>query len=203
MACRSASATRSRAEERGVTSARQGRARQSTLTLIGALGASFAIVFLVFFITVRPANLDRGDVDWNAVWSTTESSLNLVNPRFTADDGDWWSNRAEFIGGDVPVWYIGFVTPTQGFVSIEQFRGEPPVDIADDLADVNPTTATIAGRTWAVFDRTGVDNPGNREMIYLLSDQTDLGTLVVSGSASAAEIDLVATRALESVEASR
>ena len=186
-----------------MTSARQGRARQSTLTLIGALGASFAIVFLVFFVTVRPANLDRGDVDWNTVWATTDPSLNLVNPRFTVDDGDWWSNRAEFVGGDVPVWYIGFVTPSQGFVAIEQFRGEPPQDLADDLADVSPTTTTIGGRTWAVFDRSSVDNPGNREVLYLLADQEDVGTLVVSGNAPTEEITLVATRAVESIEASR
>lgn len=182
-----------------MSSARQGRARQSTLTLIGALGASLAIVFIVVLVTIRPANTDRGDVDWNAVWLTTEPGLGLVNPDFTESDGDWWSNRAELVGGDYPEWYIGFVTPTEGFVVVEQFQGEPSPEIAAQLDDVTPTTATVAGFTWAVFDRSTVENPGNREKIYLLTGLAAGGSLMVSGSAPDAEIELAATRAVESL----
>lgn len=182
-----------------MSSARQGRARQSTLTLIGALAASFAIVLVVVLLTVRPANTDRGDVDWSAVWSSTDSRVTLVNPDFTDADGDWWSNRAEFVSGDFPEWYIGFVSPTNGFVAVEQFTGDPAPEISSQLNDVTPTIETVAGLTWAVFDRTGVEDPGNREIIYLLTGLSENGSLMVSGSATLDEIELVATRAVESL----
>lgn len=182
-----------------MSSARQGRARQSTLTLIGALGASLAIVFIVVLVTVRPANTERADVDWSAVWSTTDPALGLANPEFDAADGDWWSNRAEYVGGEYPQWYIGFVTPTDGFVVVEQFQGEPSPEIAAQLDDVPPTSRSIAGVTWAVFDRTAVTNPGNRETILLLTGPTAKGSLMVSGSAPVAEMELVATRVIESL----
>lgn len=53
--------------------------------------------------------------------------------------------------------------------------------------------------SWTVFDRTTVENPGNRVMIYLLTGMTENGNLMVSGSAPIEEIELAATRALESI----
>ncbi len=182
-----------------MSSARQGRARQSTLTLIGALGASFAIVLVIMLVTVRPANVDRGDVDWHAVHDGLPAASQFVDPEFTATDGDWWANRAEYTGGKYPEWYIGLVTPTEGFVVIEQFTGDPSPEIAGELDDVTPTTATVAGFTWAVFDRTAVKDPGNRIVIYLLTGIGENGSLMVSGSASIEELELAATRAVESL----
>ena len=182
-----------------MSSARQGRARQSTLTLIGALGASFAIVLVIVLVTVRPANTDRAEVDWHAIHDGLPAATQFVDPDFTANDGDWWSNRAELTGGENPEWYIGLVTPTSGFVAIEQFTGEPSPDIAEDLDDVDPTTATLAGRIWQVFDRSAVKEAGNRVVIYLLTDVVENGSLMVSGSASIDEIELAATRAVESL----
>lgn len=183
-----------------MSSAREGRARQSTLTLIGALGASLAIVVVIVWITIRPANLDRADIDWHAVHADIPTPTAFVDPEFTAADGDWWANRAEYVNGDYPEWYIGLITPTNGFVVIEQFTGDPAPEIADELDDVTPTTATVAGLTWTVFDRSALDNPGNRAVIYLLTGVTgESDNLMVSGSASIAEIELAATRAVESL----
>jgi hypothetical protein len=182
-----------------VSTARQGRARQSTLTLIGALGATLAIVAVIVLITVRPANTDRADVDWHAVHDSVPSASLYVDPEFTTADGDWWSNRAEYIGGDYAEWYIGFVTPTNGFVAIEQFGGDPSPEMAAELDDVAPTSKMVGGMSWTVFDRTTVENPGNRVMIYLLTGMTENGNLMVSGSAPIEEIELAATRALESI----
>jgi hypothetical protein len=182
-----------------VSSARQGRSRQSTYTLIGALGASLAIVLVIVLVTVRPANTERAEVDWHAVHDGMPSAAQFVDPEFTAADGDWWSNRAELTGGTSPEWYIGLVTPTAGFVVIEQFTGDPSPEIASELDDVTPTTATVAGYSWAVFDRTTVKDPGNRVVIYLLSGVGENGSLMVSGSATVDEIELAATRAVESL----
>ena len=95
-----------------MSDARSRRNRQNTLTLIGALGASLAIVLLLVLVTVRPTNLDRNEVDWGSVWTTVAENEALANPEFVESDGDWWSNRAELIGGQYPVWYIGFISPT-------------------------------------------------------------------------------------------
>lgn len=182
-----------------MSSAREGRARQSTLTLIGALGASLAIVFVIVWLTIRPANLNRAEVDWHDVAAQSNSEVALADPTFTAAEGDWWSNRAETVGGDYPEWYIGLITPTNGFVAIEQFFGEFPPEVQTELDDVTPTPVTVDGTVWTVFDRTGIENPGNRVVIYLLTGLPDNGSLMVSGSAAASEIQLVASRALESL----
>ncbi len=183
-----------------MSDSRSRRNRQSTLTLLGALGASLAIVFLLVVITVRPANLDRNEIDWNSVWSTVSANSALANPQFEPSDGDWWSNRAEQTGGQYPVWYIGFISPTNGFVSVEQFNGDLDPEIAAQLDDVTPTRATVGGESWTVFDRSDLDDPGNRSVIYLLGDPSEGSTLMVSGTAPTAEIELVALRALESLE---
>lgn len=182
-----------------MSSARQGRARQSTLTLIGALGATLAVVAVIVLITVRPVNTDRADVDWHAVHASIPTSGQFVDPEFTAADGDWWSNRAEYVGGEYPEWYIGFVTPTNGFVAVEQFAGDPSPEIAAELDDVTPTSKTVAGESWTVFDRSTVDDAGNRVVIYLLTGLSGSNNLMVSGSAPLEELELVATRALESI----
>lgn len=195
--------TRGHTKVSGVSTARQGRARQTTLTLIGALGATLAIVVIIFLITVRPTNTERADVDWHAVHASIPVAGAFVDPTFISSDGDWWSNRAEYVADDYPEWYIGFVTPSNGFVAVEQFTGDPSPDIAAELDDVTPRAATIEGSQWAIFDRTSVENPGNREVIYLLTGLPDNGSLMVSGSASHDELELVATRALESLKGSQ
>ncbi|MFM6967644.1 MAG: DUF4245 family protein [Microbacteriaceae bacterium] len=182
-----------------MSNARSGRARQSTLTLIGALGATLAIVAVIVFVTVRPSNTVRAEIDWHTVHASLPGSTLYVDPTFAPSDGDWWSNRAEYIGGDYPEWYIGLVTPTNEFVAIEQFGGDPSPELAAELDDVTPTGVTVAGTTWTVFDRSEIENPGNREIIYLLTGMTENGNLMVSGSASIDEIELAATRALESL----
>ena len=183
-----------------MSSARSGRSRQSTLTLLGALGASLGIVLILVLITVRPANTQRGDVDWHTVHDQTVSDTVLADPTFTEADGDWWSNRAELVGGKYPEWYIGLISPTQGFVVLEQFTGDPSPEIAGELDDVTPSSVTIDGESWTFFDRSSVDNAGNRELIFLLTGLPGNGSLMVSGTAPRDEIELVATRAAESLK---
>ena len=185
-----------------MSDARSRRNRQNTLTLIGALGASLAIVLLLVLVTVRPTNLDRNEVDWGSVWTTVAENEALANPEFVESDGDWWSNRAELIGGQYPVWYIGFISPTNGFVAVEQFDGDPAPEIAAQLDDVTPTRKGLGGETWTVFDRSEMDDVGNRRTIYLLSEIGEGANLMVSGTAPISEIELVALRALESLETS-
>lgn len=55
------------------------------------------------------------------------------------------------------------------------------------------------GVDWDVYDRSGLDDPGNRATIYVRK-LTSGSTLVVSGTAAVAEIELVASRAFTSLE---
>lgn len=182
-----------------MSSASDRRNRHNLYTLTGALLASFAVVLVVVILAIRPEPSTRPEVDWNGVHASAPNASQLVNPAFTEQDGDWWSNRAEYIGGPDAQWILGFVTPSGEFVSIKQFAGSVPVDVAELLDDVDGRTRTIAGTTWTVYDRSALENPGNDVVVF---EQTLLSgdTLIVSGTAADAELVLAAERALDSVK---
>ena len=182
-----------------MSAAQERRNRSNLYTLTGALLASFAVVFVIVVLAIRPDPITRAEVDWSDVHASAPNSQNLVNPRFTEVDGDWWSNRAEYIGGDNVEWYIGLVTPAGEFVSIEQFLGTVPPEILDLLDDAEPVTMTVAGVPATVIDRSTLKDPGNYERIYEFSISGG-GSLIVSGSADRTEMELVAQRALESLK---
>lgn len=181
-----------------MSDARSRRYRQNALTLVGALFASLVVVFAIVLVTVRPDVSLRDSVDWRAVHAATPNPEFLVNPDFTAADGDWWSNRAEYTSGANPEWYIGFVTPTETFVSVRQFTESVSSDIAEKLDDAPAETTQIAGAQWQVIDRSMRDNPGNDRLIYVVGLPAG-GSLIVSGTAEPDLIELVAERAFLSV----
>lgn len=182
-----------------MSAAQERRNRSNLYTLSGALLASFAVVFVIVILAVRPDPMTRAEVDWNDVHSSAPNPQSLVNPEFSAADGDWWSNRAEYIGGDSIEWYIGLVTPSGEFVSIEQFLGNVPPELLDILDDVEPVRVTVAGVSATVIDRSMLKDPGNYERIYQFSFSGG-GSLIVSGTAGQTEMELVAQRALESLK---
>ncbi len=182
-----------------MTAAQERRNRHNVYTLSGALLASFAIVLVVVLLTVRPEPSSRNEINWHDVHASAPNASALVDPLFTAADGDWWSNRAEYIAGKTPEWYIGFITPDGGYVAVEQFVDSIDDTVGNVLDDVAGTDITIDGIVWTKFDRSGLDDPGNHALVY----QTPLpsgGSLIVSGTASAKEIELVASRAFTSLK---
>ena len=182
-----------------MSAAQERRNRSNLYTLSGALLASFAVVFVIVILAVRPDPMTRAEVDWNDVHASAPSPQSLVNPEFTAADGDWWSNRAEYIGGDSIEWYIGLVTPSGEFVSIEQFTGTVPPELLDLLDDAEPVGSSVAGFPASVVDRSMLKDPGNYERVYEFS-LSGGGSLIVSGTADQTEMELVAQRALESLK---
>lgn len=182
-----------------MSAAQERRNRSNLYTLSGALLASFAVVLVVVILAIRPDPVTRAEVDWSEVHASAPNAQSLVNPAFTAADGDWWSNRAEYIGGDTVEWYIGFVTPAGEFVSIEQFTVAVPPELLDLLDDAEPVAMTIAGVPATVVDRSMLKDPGNYERIYEFSISGG-GSLIVSGTADQTEMELVAQRALESLK---
>jgi len=181
-----------------VSSAQERRNRQNVFTLTGALLASFGVVLVIVLISIRPNPTERADVDWNSVHNGAPNSVLLVNPEFSASDGDWWANRADYRTGKNPEWYIGFVSPTNGFVVVHEFLTDVSPEVAEVLDDVTASPAIIDGSTWTRYDRSGLDNPGNYRTVYEIALPGG-AILIVSGTADSAEIELVATRALESL----
>jgi hypothetical protein len=182
-----------------VSAAQERRNRSNLYTLSGALLASFAVVLVIVILAVRPDPMTRAEVDWSDVHASAPNPQTLVNPEFADADGDWWSNRAEYIGGDTVEWYIGFVTPAGEFVSIEQFTGTIPPELLGLLDDADPVTVTVAGSSATVVDRSTLKNPGNYELVYQFPLASG-GSLIVSGTADRTEMELVAERALESLK---
>jgi len=181
-----------------VSSAQDRRNRQNIFTLIGALLASLGIVLVVVLISIRPDPTSRSEIDWHSVHNDTPNPVLLVDPVFEESDGDWWANRADYRSGQNPEWYIGFVSPTNGFVAIHQFANEVSFEVAEALDDVPAAPVVIDGSTWTRYDRSTLDNPGNYRNVYEITLPQG-GILIVSGTADVGEIEFVATLALESV----
>jgi hypothetical protein len=181
-----------------VSSAQERRNRSNLYTLSGALLASFAVVLIIVILAIRPDPMTRAEVDWSDVHASAPNPQTLVNPQFTDADGDWWSNRAEYIGGDSIEWYIGFVSPTNGFVVVHEFLAGVSPEVAEVLDDVTASPVVIDGSTWTRYDRSALDNPGNYRTMYEIALPGG-AILIVSGTADSAEIELVATRALDSL----
>ena len=182
-----------------MSSAQERRNRQNVFTLAGALLASLGIVLAVVLLTVRPDPATRPEVDWHDVRASAPNSHYLVDPTFTSADGDWWANRAEYVSGDNPEWYIGLISPSGGFVSVEQFVGEIDPSVGETLDDVDGKHVTLDAVVWTTYDRSGMDDPGNRSLVYETTLPTG-GTLIVSGTADAREIELVAAKAFASLK---
>lgn len=174
-------------------------ARHNAWTLTGALLASLAIVVVIVLLTVRPDVATRNPVDWSAIRNSAPQAALLANPHFTAADGDWWANRADLTDGEYPEWYIGFVTPTNNFVAIEQYLDTLPPEMVTALDSVTPTTRIINGVDWKQYDRRNRDDAGNRAIMYTRA-MTSGSTLIVSGTAPVDEIERVANLAFDSLE---
>lgn len=182
-----------------MSAARERRNRSNVYTLTGALLASFAVVLVVVILAIRPEPSTRPEVDWHEIHASAPNATVLVDPVFTEADGDWWANRAEYLGGANAEWVIGLVTPLAEYVSLEQFLGTVSPDIAELLDDVEGQPRTIAGSTWTEFDRSALETPGNYELVLELK-LPEGGTLIVSGTAAESELFLAAERALASVK---
>ena len=182
-----------------MSSAQDRRNRQNIFTLIGALLASLGIVLVVVLISIRPDPTSRAEIDWHSVHNDTPNPVLLVDPVFAESDGDWWANRADYRAGQNPEWYIGFVSPTNGFVAINQFANEISFELAEVLDDVTASPVIIDGSTWTRYDWSERENPGNYLNVYEITLPQG-GILIVSGTADVGEIELVASLAYKSVD---
>jgi len=165
---------------------RPGRYPSGALALIGAVLGCLAIVAFLVLIVVRPDNVPPARTDWHAVAETAAADLGsqLLDPALP--DG-WTANFAEVRQvADVPTWAIGFLSPTQGYVELEQgfaSLGDAAGSTVGDawltaqIGDGEVTDSiVIEGLSWSIIDRRAEKDPGNDAFTMY----TNLGDTVVA-----------------------
>ncbi len=179
---------------------RTSRYPSTALALIGAVLGCLAIVAFLFLVVVRPDNVPPARTDWHAVAADAATDLGpqLVDPRLPEG---WTANFAEVRQvADVPTWAVGFLSPSEGYVELEQ--GFAPLGSASDpaagdawlaaeLADGEATgSVVIDGLSWSVIDRRADKDSGNDA--YTMYTNLDDTQLVLHGTGSDADFRAVA-----------
>jgi len=173
---------------RRAETSRKHRANQTALNLIVALVASLGIVLFLVVVVIRPAAPEREPVDYRTI--ATETNEQALAPVLPAE---WAANSATLRStNQVATWYIGFITPGTQFIALEQGFDANPTWLAAALEDAPETgSTTIDGLTWTIHDQRGTADAGN--YAYSLSTELEESTVVLHGTASDAEFELLAT----------
>jgi len=178
--------------DRKAETSRTHRANQTLVNLIVALVASLGIVVFLVTVVVRdPA--PRAMVDFEAVAAQSQS-IAEVPLSVPALPPEWTANNAELRvpENDVTTWYIGFITPSEQFIALNQGIESNPTWLAALLeAGRITSTETIDGRSWDVYDNRDSDDPGN--LAYAMVTSEGDTTWVLNGTAETQEFRTLAT----------
>ena len=168
---------------------RRHRAAQTTRNLVWALVATLIVVLFLFLVVVRPDPAAEDPIDYATVASQSQATAPLAAP--VLPDG-WSANRADLTkSGDIQVWYVGLITPSNQFVALNQGIDANPTWVDNLLASAKPTgTTSIDGTEWTVYDHRDSDDPGN--LAYALVTEVGESTYVLHGTASDNEFALLA-----------
>jgi hypothetical protein len=180
------------AASRRTENSRAHRANQTFVNLIGAILACLAVVLLIVIVVVRPTQPPRAAVDFASVASQAQSETDvaLTVPHLPAT---WSSNDAHVnkVSG-ITTWYIGFITPNQQFIALNQGIAANPTWQSNLLnGSAQSGTATIDGVRWAVFDERSHNAPGN--LAYALATTAGTTTFVLYGTAKDSEFEALAS----------
>jgi len=178
--------------DRKAENSRRHRANQTLINLVVALVASLGVVVFIVTVVVRdPA--PRAMVDFAAVAAQSQS-LADVPLSVPALPPDWAANSAELRvpENDVTTWYVGFITPAQQFIALNQGIESNPTWLSALLDPVRVTgSETIDGRTWDVYDNRDGDDPGN--LAYAMVTSEGDTVWVLNGTADEQEFRTLAT----------
>jgi hypothetical protein len=179
-------------EETAARRAEYSRRRRSSQTipaLVVALIASFGIVLFLIVVVVRPEPEPAPPVDYAAIAASADADVPLIVPALPPE---WVANAARFAPREqVATWYIGFITPGEQFIAVNQGVEANATWLDSVLDGVEATgTTTIDGVTWSIHDDRADRDAGNHA--YALSTELDGSTLVLHGTADDAEFALLA-----------
>ncbi|WP_157156790.1 MULTISPECIES: DUF4245 domain-containing protein [unclassified Diaminobutyricimonas] len=178
---------------RKAESSRVHRQSQTVRNLVVALLASLGLVLALVLVVVRPDNPLHATVDYQEVAAASQPAVeqDLLAPSLP---GGWHANRAELTPGTTDgsyTWYVGLISPDDGFIAINQGIQRNEAWVADLLDQKRATgEVTIDGVTWQVYDRRGERDPGN--FAYSMATSTDAGSVVLNGTGTDNEFELIA-----------
>jgi Protein of unknown function (DUF4245) len=182
---------------RKAENSRAHRANQTTRNLILALLASLALVLFVVLVVVRPATNLVPTVHYKTVAAEAQQTVSqhLAVPELPES---WSSNDAELKQGvgSATTWYVGFITPKQQFIALEQGINRSAGWPATVIGKVTSTGhVTIDGVRWTVYDQRSNANAGN--FGYTLSATIGSSRYLLHGSADNAEFRTLATGVID------
>jgi hypothetical protein len=172
------------------------RSNQTVFNLVVATGASLLIVLFLVFVVVRPAAPPRPPVDYQSI--AAEAGVEVIAPALPET---WTANAAELetVGG-VRTWSIGFLTPGEQYIALEQGLDANPTWLAQAVDGAVATgSARIGGLEWVLYDQRDVDDPGN--YAFSMSTETERGIVVLHGTAADEEFAILAEAIAAEVEA--
>lgn len=169
---------------RKAENSRAHRANQTTRNLVLALLASLAIVLFVVLAVPRSDQAQVKTVDYRAIAAQAQQGIqqHLASPRLPAS---WKANVAEQRSGDQKsqLWYIGFITPGQQFIGLEQGIDATDSFFGTLLGKARSTgTTVIGGVTWTIYNQRDSGDVGNYD--YSLTATIDDTRVLLHGSAN-------------------
>src|SRR4029453_1191532 len=96
-------------------------------------------------------------------------------------------------GTGVPTWEVGYLTPKEAFIGLTQTRKANPTWILQKVSNAPVTgTRSAGGKDWELHD----SGKGNRSLVLDYRGTT----IILAGTASLAEMSLLATKVIEAVD---
>ncbi|AMM20242.1 hypothetical protein AX769_08800 [Frondihabitans sp. PAMC 28766] len=193
--------TPSETAARKAQSSRNHRQNQTTKNLVLSLIASVGIVLLIVLGVVRTSGSQLKDVDYLKIASQAQQQVSqpLVAPKLPSG---WKSNSAAIrpAGADgVQTWYVGLITPDTQFIGMTQGLDANPTWVSNQLQQTAQTTVTrVGGVSWDVYDQRSAS--GSTNFSYAMVATIGKSTIVLAGTASTKQFDLVADHAAQQLE---
>ena len=177
---------------RKAETSRKHRANQTLLNLVVALLGSLLVVVFLVSVVVRPAPEASEGVDFVAVAAEAQGGADAPLLAPVLPPG-WTANDARFqTTAQVPTWYVGFITPGEQYIGLDQGISANETwqaALLDDAAETG--SVTIDGVDWTVYDQRDSSDPGN--FAYSLATTRGDSTVLLHGTASDEEFALLAT----------
>ena len=167
---------------RKAAASRRHRQNQTARNLVFALIACLGIVVLVVLVVVRPSQTVAERVDWSEAAEQEQPGIDTTLADPELPEG-WTANAAMIdVRDGVTTWYIGFITPDNGFIGMRQGIDADAGWTAAQIDDAQATgTTDVDGVQWDQYDRRDRPDPGNRA--FAMTAESGASTYVLYGTA--------------------
>ncbi|MFD3840999.1 DUF4245 domain-containing protein [Streptomyces sp. NPDC058642] len=165
------------------SSGKQKTVRDMVLSL-GLISLMAGVIYLFIPHDDSPQEVKRVDYRVELLTARRAAPYPVLAP--TGLPATWKATSVRYDGADSDAWHLGFHTPGDGYVQIEQSTHEPAAEFIDEASqggEKTDTTEEIGGRTWTRYTGGRYD---------ALVHQADGATTVVAGAGSYAELTRMA-----------